>query len=112
MRGRSRCSECGRKGPRYDRLPLSRWRHLDFGPRQLYLEMARWRVDCESCGVRAEEVTWGHPKSRFTYAFEDQVAWLVQRCDKTAVSTLMGIAWRTVGNILERAVGRHREPVD
>lgn len=112
LRGRSRCPECGRKAPRYDQLEPSRWRHLDFGQRRLYLEMARWRVDCEGCGVLAEELSWGPSNSRFTYAFEDQVTWLAQRCDKTAVSVLMGIAWRTVGDILERAVGRHREPVD
>ena len=112
LRGRSRCSGCGRKRARYDRLPPSRWRHLDFGERRLLLVMARWRVDCDRCGVVAEEVPWADRGSRFTRAFEDQVTWLVQRCDKTTTSTLMGISWRTVGKIIERTIRRLREPVD
>ncbi len=112
LRGCSRCSRCKRKRPRYDRLKPSRWRHLDYGERRLFLEMARWRVNCPQCGIVAEQVPWSDPSSRFTHAFEDQVTWLLQRCDKTSVSTLMGIAWRTVGKIIERAVGRHRKPVD
>jgi len=35
------------------------------------------------------------------------VGYLAQRTDKTTVSSLMGIAWRTVGSILERVVARH-----
>lgn len=78
----------------------------------MLLEMARWRVSCGRCGITAEEVPWADRGSRFTRAFEDQVTWLVQRCDKTATSTLMGISWRTVGKIIERTVRRVREPVD
>jgi transposase len=59
-----------------------------------------------------EELPWAEADSRFTRAFEDQVTWLVQRCDKTTVSTMMGIAWRTVGRIVERTVRRVRKPVN
>lgn len=90
----------------------SRWRHLDFAERKLFLEMARWRVSCKDCGVVVEDVTWADPKARFTYKFEDQVTWLVQHCDKTTVSSLMRISWRTVGVIIDRTVERYREPID
>jgi transposase len=42
----------------------------------------------------------------FTRHFEDQVAYLAQRMDKTAISGLMRIAWPTVGSIAERVVQR------
>jgi transposase len=42
----------------------------------------------------------------FTRPFEDQVAYLAQRMDKTAITGLMGIAWYTVGSIAERTVQR------
>lgn len=112
VRGRSRCSGCGRKRPRYDRLEPRRWRHLDFGQQIVELQAQLWRVDCWRCGVVVERVSWADAHSRFTTAFEDRVAWLAQRCDKTAISDLMRIAWRTVGAIIERVVGRRREPID
>jgi len=111
-RGRSRCSRCGRKCPRYDRLQSRRWRHLDFGGWMLFLEAALWRVECERCGVVVEQVTWAGPRSGFTHSFEDLVAWLAQRSDKTMVSQLLRIAWRTVGSIVERVVEKRREPID
>jgi transposase len=111
-RGRSRCSGCGCKRPRYDRLELRRWRHLDFGNQVVELEAQLWRVNCPRCGVVVEQVSWADPRSRFTIPFEDRVAWLAQRCDKTAISDLMRIAWRTVGAIIERVVARRREPID
>lgn len=112
VRGRSRCSRCSRKCPRYDQLEPRRWRHLDFGIWRVYLEAQLWRVDCSCCGVVVEEVTWADPASRFTKPFEDLVTWLAQRSDKTTISTMLRIAWRSVGRIIERVVTRRREPVD
>ncbi len=44
--------------------------------------------------------------------FEDLVGWLASKTDKTAITALLGIAWRTVGAILARVIDRHKEPVD
>ncbi|HEX5051501.1 MAG TPA: ISL3 family transposase [Planctomycetota bacterium] len=112
VRGRSRCSRCGRKCPGYDRLRPRRWRHLDFGAFEVHIEAALARVECERCGVVVEQVSWAEPESRFTVHFEELVGWLAQRCDKTAISTMMRIAWRTVGTILERVVVRRRQKID
>lgn len=76
------------------------------------LKAQLWRVDCPRCGVVVEQVSWAERKSGFTKPFEDQVAWLAQRCDKTTISKLMRIAWRSVGSCIERAVARYREPFD
>lgn len=112
VRGRSRCSRCGRKCPGYDRLRPRRWWHLDFGAWEVQLEATLCRVECSRCGVVVEQVSWAAPDSRFTLHFEDYVGWLAQRCDKTAISTMLRIAWRSVGTILERVVERHRAPID
>lgn len=111
-RGRSRCSGCGCKRPRYDKLKARFWRHLDFGAWKVLLMSELWRVDCHRCGVVVEQVIWAERKSGFTKPFEDQVAWLVQHCDKTTVSQKMRIAWRSVGSCVERAVARYRRPFD
>ena len=66
------------------------------------------RVHCPACdGVKTEEVPWAAPRSNFTLAFEERVAWLAQQCSQTAVSKLMRVVWRTVGSIVSRVVPRH-----
>jgi transposase len=99
------CSTCGGGAARYDHRPRT-WRHLDACGLEIELEYAIWRVACPRCGVTTEMVPWADPVSGFTYAFEDLVAYLTQRADKTTVSRLMRIAWKTVGRIIERVVAR------
>ena len=55
------------------------------------------RVDCPRCGVIVELVPWAESQSWFTYEFEQHVAYLAQKTDKTTLSLLMRIAWPTVG---------------
>jgi len=43
---------------------------------------------------------------------EDQVAWLAVNTSKTAVAELMRIAWRSVGQILERVADEGRAKID
>jgi len=105
-----RCGSCGRRAPGYDRRPLRRWEHLCFGRTRLVLTYAPRRVRCSSCGVRVERVPWADPSSRFTLAFEELVAYLAQITDKTKVTELTGIAWATVGSIVERLVSRRLDP--
>jgi transposase len=90
------------------------WRHLDVGPFRVWLRYSIRRVDCPRCGVVVEFVPWAANQSWFTYDFEEQVGYLAQKTDKTTLSALMRIAWRTVGAILERVVPRHRtaDPLD
>jgi transposase len=57
-------------------------------------------------------VPWARRASGFTRVFEDTVAWLAVRTDKTTVSSLMRLAWRTVGAIVERVSDDARGRVD
>lgn len=57
---------------------------------------------CREHGVVVQQVRWARAGSRFTTVFEDQVAWLAVRTDKTTLAGLLKIAWSTVGRILER----------
>lgn len=107
---RSRCSQCGRRASRYDRRPLRRWRHLPWGSHSVALVYAPWRVSCRRCGIRVERVAWAPAAGRFTYAFEELAAYLAQITDKTQVQRMLGIAWETVGAIIERVVERRLDP--
>lgn len=100
---RRRCSQCMERCPGYDAGDgRRRWRARDLGLVRAYVEAEAPRVKCASHGVGVSHVPWARPASGFTKSFEETVAWLVVRTDKTTVSGLLGIAWRTVGSIIER----------
>jgi len=107
---RPRCGGCRRIAPGYDRKPVRRWRHLGLGRTAVFLSCEPRRVKCERCGIRTEHVPWAAPDSRFTWDFEELVAYLAQITDRTKVTELTGIAWETVGSIVERVVGRRLAP--
>ena len=100
------CGCCGKRVHQvHDERPRS-WRHLDFAGLEVHLRYSIRRVDCPTCGTRTELVPWAEPRSGFTRAFERFVAYLAQRTDQTTIAALTGIAWRTVGRIVERVVAR------
>ena len=99
----SRCGICRRRCPGYDAgHGLRRWRSLDLGVVRVSIESAAPRVSCADHGVTTAHVPWARHDSGFTRAFEDQVAWLAVHTDRTTVSTLTRVAWRTVGRIIGR----------
>lgn len=90
---------------RYDTREVdSSWRHLDTAGRICRILLRRRRLRCPDHGVLAEAVSFARPDSRHTRDFEDLVAWLVTKTDKTTVSSFARVAWRTVGAICERVV--------
>ncbi len=108
-RGRLRCPHCPFvTRALYDRRPERRWRHLDLAGRRCFVRMPLRRLRCLAHGVVTEAVPFAAARSGYTYAFEDEVAWLAQRVDKTSITQLRRISWRSVGRILERWIGRHR----
>lgn len=112
-RRRRRCGICARRSPLYDqgRGPR-RWRALDLGWRRCFLEAPATRVTCRVHGVVAAQVPWAEHGARSTRCFDDQVAWLAVHTDRTAVSMLMRIHWKTVGWIVERVSRRLRQGGD
>jgi transposase len=102
----SRCGCCGRKARRRHDRAWRSWRHLDVFGWRCYLRYEIRRVRCGRCGVRTERVPWAAAGSRFTRDFEQQVAWLAQRCDLTAVAEYFRISWSSVRRIVDRVVER------
>ena len=87
---------------------IRRWRHLDLGSCRLLLESEIRRVDCPHCGrVRTEQVPWARLGARHTRDFEDVVAFLAQRVDKTTIARLLRCSWEAVANIVMRVVANH-----
>jgi len=112
-RERDRCGVCGRRCPGFDLGEgRRRWRALDLGTTIAYLEADAPRVNCEEHGVVVCAVPWARHGSRFTLAFEQQVAWLAVNTSGSAVAELMRIAWRSVGAICERVAAEAGRDAD
>jgi transposase len=100
---RRRCGRCGRRAPWFDRGEgRRRWRGLDAGTAQVWLEADAPRVNCRVHGPTVVQVPWARHSVGHTRDFDETVAWLATQCSKTAVTELMRIAWRTVGAIVAR----------
>ncbi len=102
--GRPVCP-CGTKGTGVYDTSVRRWRHLDLGSSKLFLEAAIRRLHCRRCDrVVTEAVPWARPRARHSRDFEDVVAWLAQRADKTTIARLLRTSWETVAGIVTRVV--------
>lgn len=101
----SRCSRCGRRCRGYDQGEgPRRWRTLDLGTTQAFLEADAARVSCPRHGVAVAAVPWARPGGRHTLAFEDTCAWLAKHCPGSVVAQLQRTSWRTVTAIVTRVV--------
>lgn len=104
---RCRCPHCGAKSPVHDCSPTPRlWRALDLGATMTFIEYATVRVKCPVHGTVTAAVPWAHHASRFTHAFEEQVAWLCVHCNRSVVASLMRIDWKSVGPVCKRVYDR------
>ena len=97
-----RCGTCGSRASWYDRGHRRRWRGLDIGTIQVFLEADAPRVNCSVHGPTVRQVPWARHRAGHTRSFDQLVAWLATHCSKKAITELMRIAWRTVGSILTR----------
>lgn len=103
-KSRPRCP-CGWRGSGVYDSSVRDWRHLDLGASKLLLRASIRRLHCRRCGrVRTEQVPWARPRARHTRDFEDVVAWLAQRADKTTITKLLRTSWETVAGIVARVV--------
>jgi len=111
-RRRLLCPHCEHKSRfRYDTRPVaSAWRHLDLGVWHLELRANLRRLRCPTHGVVVEAVPFARPGARLTRDFDDLLAWLATRMDKTATARLCRVSWRSVGRACERVVAAELDP--
>jgi len=110
---RRRCGICRRRSPGYDQgSGRRRWRALDLGTVQAFVEADAPRVYCSQHGIVVAAVPWARHSAGHTLGFDQTVAWLATVCSKTAVTELMRIAWRTVGAVVARVWADTQSRVD
>lgn len=107
-----RCGRCRRRCPGYDRGKRRRWRGLDLGATQVFLEAQAPRVRCGEHGAVVAAVPWARHDSWFTAAFEEQAAWLAAHATATTVAEVMRSSWRAVTAMITRVVDEARGRTD
>ena len=103
IRDQERCPICGQKCVKdgFKQEDESWWRAPNLNGIPVYILYRPQRILCSKHGARNEFIPWADGTSRFTAAFNDEVAWLVCQMSKTAICELEGINWRTVGNCVK-----------
>jgi len=111
-RRRLQCPLCSFSTPhRHNQQAVeSVWRHLDLGTWHLELRAQLRRLECPQHGVRVEGVPFARHRCGFTRDFEQLVAWLATRTDKTTITRLVRIDWDTVGRIITRVCADELDP--
>lgn len=89
---------------------MSRWRHLDLGVWRVEVAARLRRLRCPTHGVVVEGVPFARPGAHLTRDFDDLLAWLATRMDKTSVARACRVSWRTVGRACERVVATELDP--
>ncbi len=84
----------------------SSWRAPNLNGRPVYIFYRPQRILCPEHGALNELIPWADGTSRFTAAFNDEVAWMVCQMSKSAICEFEGINWRTVGNCIKASHAR------
>jgi len=111
-RRRLQCPECEfTTRACYDTRPaFSRWRHTDMGRWKVLVRAGLRRLACPAHGVRVEAVPFARHRSGFSRDFEDLIAFLATKTDKTTITRLSRVDWDSVGRICERVVAEGLDP--
>jgi transposase len=110
-RRKLRCPKCGTAKHGRHSSSMRRWRHLGVWGHRVWIEAETCRLRCGPCGkVVTQDVEWARHGSDFTREFEDAVALMAQKTNRSAVSRLFGVSWVTVGSIAKRVVAELLDP--
>ena len=90
----------------------SSWRHLDLGVWRLEVRATLRQLRCPEHGVHVEGVPFARHRARMTRDFDDLVAWLATKADKTTITRLVRIDWQTIGRVIERVGAEHLDRAD
>lgn len=99
------CPECGEKRSLKDHAKQREWRHMDTMQFETVMRARVPRTDCPECGVKTCAVPWADLHGRFTLMFEAFAVRVLQAASSVEqASKLLGLNWKGLHRIMERAV--------
>lgn len=98
------CSGCGRRGPQYDQLALREFEFVPLWGMAVFFVYRMRRVNCRQCGVKVEQVPWGHGRSRQTTTYRWFLASWAKRLSWQEVADVFHTSWQSVYRSVRMAV--------
>ena len=103
--GQVQCPQCEAGCSIADHAPERTWRHLDTMQFETVMRARLPRTDCSECGVKTCAVPLADLHGRFTLMFEAFAVRVLQAASSVGqASKLLGINWKGLHRIMERAV--------
>lgn len=97
-------NKCVRNG--HKQSAYSYWRASNLNGIPVFIYYQPQRIFCPEHGALNEYIPWADGTSRFTAAFNDEVAWMSCQMPKSAICEYQNINWRTVGNCIKASHAR------
>lgn len=98
------CSVCGQVGVGYDRLPEREFQFIPFWGIQVFFVYSRRRVNCSTCGVKAEKVPWSTGKNQVTDHYANYLANWAKDLSWSRVAERFNTSWQTVYRAVQMVV--------
>lgn len=98
------CSGCHQAGPGYDRLPVRLFQFVPLWGILVFFLYAMRRVECPTCGVRVEEVSWADGKCHLTTSYAWFLAGWAKRMSWKSVADSFRTSWENVFRSVKKAV--------
>jgi transposase len=98
------CSGCHERGTTYDHLRVRRFEFVPLWGFMVLLLYCMRRVDCETCGVRVEEVPWATGKHQLTKAYMLFLAHWARKLSWQETAASFRSSWDKVRHAVEYVV--------
>ena len=101
---RATCSVCGKRRAGYDTIGEREWRHVSLWGIPVLIRYSPRRVNCPTCGIKVESMSWSMGKSDLTEPLIMVLATFAKLLSWEEVARLFGVHWNTVKAAVSRAV--------
>lgn len=100
----ARCSQCLKKAPGYDKLEERLFDYLPLWGILVYFAYQRRRVNCVTCGVKAEHLPWAEGNCQLTNTLKWYLADWAKYLSWKTVATKFDVSWDSVCRSVQMAV--------
>jgi len=93
---RPECPECGRRGRKYDTMPVRLFEYVPIWAFQVFFRYAPRRVACPEHGAKVEALPWAYGKERMTISYQVYLARWARRLSWKETADIFKTSWDSV----------------
>lgn len=98
------CPECGKRGKTYDTQPARLFEYVPIWAFKVFFSYAPRRVSCPACGIKVEDMPWGHGKEQMTISYQVYLARWARRLSWKEVAEIFQTSWDSIFRAVSYAV--------